>query len=92
MTENVDGKSIDPSFQKQTEKLSNLKVGSQAVIVKITASGALKSKILSMGFVKGEVVRVEKIAPLGSPIDVLVKNTHISLRKDEAEKVVVRVL
>ena len=67
-------------------------MGSKAKILKITDTGVLKTKLLGLGFVKNEIVRIEKIAPLGSPIDVLIKNTHISLRKEEAEKVIVEVL
>ena len=73
-------------------KLSDLKVGTKAKILKITDTGILKSKLLSLGFIKGEIVEIKKIAPLGSPIDVLIKNTHISLRKEEAEKIIVEVL
>jgi len=78
--------------QNKMAKLSDLKVGSKAKILKVTDTGILKTKLLGLGFVKNEIVRIEKIAPLGSPIDVLIKNTHISLRKEEAEKVIVEVL
>jgi len=85
-------KFLEQSSQNKTVKLSDLKVGTEAKIVKITDTGVLKSKLLGLGFVKGEIVKIEKVAPLGSPIDVLIKNTHISLRKEEAEKVIVEIL
>ena len=78
--------------QNNVARLSDIKVGSKAKILRITDVGALKSRLLGLGFVKNEVVKVEKIAPLGSPIDVLVKGAHISLRKEEAEKIMVEVL
>jgi len=85
-------KFLGQNSQNKTVKLSNLKVGTKARILKITDTGILKSKLLGLGFVKGQILKIEKIAPLGSPIDVLIKNTHISLRKEEAEKVIVEVL
>lgn len=73
-------------------KISDLKVGEKAKIVQITATGILKRRLQDMGFIKGEIVEVKKIAPLGSPIDVLVKGSHISLRKEEeADKIIVEV-
>jgi len=73
-------------------KLSDLKIGEKGKILKIADTGILKSKLLGMGFVKDEIVKIEKVAPLGSPIDILIKNTHISLRKEEAEKIIVEIL
>jgi len=85
-------KFFEQNSQSNIVKLSDLKIGEKAKILKIIETGILKSKLLGLGFVKGEVVKIEKIAPLGSPIDVLIKNTHISLRKEEAEKIIVEVL
>ena len=85
-------KFLRQNSQNKIAKLSELKVGTEAKILKIADTGVLKSKLLGLGFVKGEIVKIEKVAPLGSPIDVLIKNTHISLRKEEAEKVIVEVL
>ena len=85
-------KFLGQNSQNKIAKLSDLKVGTKAKILKIADTGVLKSKLLGLGFVKGEVVKIEKVAPLGSPLDVLIKNTHISLRKEEAEKVIVQVL
>ncbi|HDN97718.1 MAG TPA: metal-dependent transcriptional regulator, partial [bacterium] len=85
-------KFLEKNSANKMVKLSDLKVGEKGKILKIADTGVLKSKLLSMGFVKDEIVKIEKIAPLGSPIDVLIKNTHISLRKEEAEKIIVEVL
>lgn len=85
-------KSLERNPQNKIVKLSELKVGDKAKILKITDTGILKTRLLGLGFVRGEIVKIEKIAPLGSPIDVLIKNTHISLRKEEAEKVIGEVL
>lgn len=85
-------KFLEQNSPNNVVKLSDLKIGEKGKILKITDTGILKSKLLGLGFVKDEIVKIEKVAPLGSPIDILIKNTHISLRKEEAEKVIVEVL
>jgi len=77
---------------KNSCKLVDLEIGKKAKIVKILDTSIIKSRLLNMGFVKDEIIEVVKVSPLGSPIDVLIKNTHISLRKEEAEKIMVEVL
>ena len=42
-----------------------------------------------MGVIPGDIVSVVKVAPLGDPIDIKIKNYHLSLRKEEAEKIIV---
>ena len=44
-----------------------------------------------MGLLVGEMVKVEKVAPLGDPIDIKIKSYHLSLRKKEAEGIAVEV-
>jgi len=66
-------------------KLSELKPGNRAKIVRLKSSDFLKRRLMDMGLVPGEVVYVEKVAPLGDPIEIVVKNYHLSLRKNEAE-------
>ncbi len=44
---------------------------------------------MDMGFVSGTPVELEKEAPLGDPIDILVKGCHVSIRKEEAQNVLV---
>lgn len=85
-------KFMSQNSQSRMVRLNDLKIGAKAKILKISDTGILKSRLLGLGFVKGEIVKIEKTAPLGSPIDVLIKNTHISLRKEEAEKIIVEVL
>ena len=66
-------------------RLNNLKPGNKAKIVKLKSSDFLKRRLMEMGLVPGEVVYVEKIAPLGDPIEIIVKSYRLSLRKNEAE-------
>jgi len=74
------------------KKLNELKVGEKGVIKRITGDPALKKRLLTMGAVPGTEVTIERVAPLGDPLDVTLKGFHLSLRKEEAENVEVEVL
>jgi Fe2+ transport system protein FeoA len=69
--------------------LSDLEIGQRAIITKIKFKGATRQRLVAMGFVKGETIFVQKVAPLGDPVDYLIKNYHISLRKDDASNILV---
>ncbi len=69
--------------------LRDVNVGEDAVVVRLTGEGALKRRIMDMGLTKGTGVHVRKIAPLGDPIEVTVRGYELSIRKDEAQNVVV---
>ncbi|UZJ40659.1 ferrous iron transport protein A [Prosthecochloris sp. SCSIO W1101] len=70
-------------------KLSELTKGQTARIKKISCSGSLKSKLIDMGVLKGEKVQVVRIAPLGDPVEVLIKQYKLSLRKKDIEGIIV---
>ncbi len=69
--------------------LRDVPVGESATVVKLTGEGAIKRRIMDMGLTKGTRVDVRKVAPLGDPIEVTVRGFELSLRKDEAQNVVV---
>lgn len=71
--------------------LAMLQPGQRARVVKIGAIGPMKRRLLDMGVLQGEEVKVEKIAPLGDPIEIMVKNYRLSLRKSEAAGIMVEV-
>jgi ferrous iron transport protein A len=72
--------------------LAKLKPGEQGKIIRMGAIGPLKRRLMDMGVLVGEGVKVEKIAPLGDPIGVTIKNYQLSLRKKEAEGIEVEVI
>ncbi len=83
------------SVMKKERKLGNLKKGERGRILRIISNDSdisIKSRLMSMGMVPGTEIKVEKVAPLGDPIDVLVKGYHLSLRKEEANQVIVEEL
>lgn len=67
-----------------TTSLNQLQPGQEAVIVRVGGQGALRRRCLEMGMVKGETVRVERVAPLGDPVAYRVKGYRLSLRREEA--------
>ncbi|MBC8034601.1 MAG: ferrous iron transport protein A [Chitinophagaceae bacterium] len=69
-------------------RLSELKVGTIAVI-KSFENNDIFLKLMEMGCVPGENIRIEQIAPLGDPISVSVSGYTLSLRLDEAENIFV---
>ena len=68
-------------------KLSELKTGETAVVVKVSGHGSFRKRITEMGFVKGSKVRVILNAPLRDPIEYEIIGYKISLRREEAERI-----
>ncbi|MFA7096017.1 MAG: ferrous iron transport protein A [Gammaproteobacteria bacterium] len=69
--------------------LSSLRPGESGRISSMAVTGPLKRRLMDMGVLVGEAVRVEKVAPLGDPIEITVKGYKLSLRKREAEGILV---
>lgn len=67
--------------------LKEAKVGSTVKVVKIGGEGALKRRLMDMGFTKGCDVFVRKVAPLGDPVEVTIRGYELSVRKDDAENI-----
>jgi ferrous iron transport protein A len=71
--------------------LSRLAVGEKGRITALGAIGPMKRRLMDMGLLPGAEIRVEKVAPLGDPIEVRIRSYHLSLRKKEAEGIAVEV-
>jgi ferrous iron transport protein A len=69
--------------------LDQLARGQRATIVRIAGERALRRRLLDMGLVTGETVTLTAIAPLGDPLELMVKGYRLSLRKAEARQIVV---
>lgn len=72
--------------------LRDVRIGEKAEVLKLLGTGALKRHIMDMGITKGVEVFVRKVAPLGDPIEVTVRGYELSLRKSEAESVLVKLV
>ena len=68
-------------------RLSDLKPGQSGTILKVSGAGRFKRRLMEMGFVPGERVAMEKFAPLRDPGEFVIKGYHVSLRRQEAEMV-----
>lgn len=71
--------------------LLDLTIGQKAHITKIGSSGPIKRRLLDMGVLVGEGIEVVKIAPMGDPVEVIIKEYRLSFRKSEAANVFVEV-
>ncbi len=69
--------------------LKDANIGETITVAKLTGKGALKRRIMDMGITKGISVFVRKVAPLGDPIEVTVRGYELTLRKAEAESILI---
>jgi len=72
--------------------LAKLASGARARITAVRSIGPMKRRLMDMGLLPGEEILVQKVAPLGDPIEIRVKSYSLSLRKKEAEGIAVEVL
>ncbi|MDE1192384.1 MAG: ferrous iron transport protein A [Arachidicoccus sp.] len=70
------------------KKLSEIKVGKE-VIIKEFENNEIFIKLMEMGCIPGEKIKVEQIAPLGDPISITVVGYNLSLRLNEAQYIFV---
>lgn len=71
--------------------LDKLPLGQEAVITAVGGEGALRCRLLDMGLIPKTRVQVEKVAPLGDPLELRVRGYSLSLRKEDAGKIEVEV-
>ena len=71
--------------------LDQLKPGEQAVIRAVGGEGALRCRLLDMGLIPRTTIRLQKVAPMGDPIEIYVRGYELTLRKDDAKKIEVEV-
>ena len=65
-------------------------VGDTVTVLKLHGEGAVKRRIMDMGITKGTALYIRKVAPLGDPIEITVRNYELSLRKEDAEMIEVK--
>jgi ferrous iron transport protein A len=67
--------------------LKDMKPGQEGMILSLGERGTMRRRIMDMGLTPGISIKVIKVAPLGDPIEVNIRNYELSLRKDEAEQI-----
>lgn len=70
-------------------KLSELKKGEEAIIIKIESAGELKRRLHDFGVNSGETIRFKRNAPLGDPQQYYIKGNNVAIRKVDAENILV---
>ena len=69
--------------------LSDLHPGDAATVLQVLAQGRIRQRLLEMGFTRGTELKVEKLAPLGDPMELVIKGYHLSLRREESRCILV---
>ncbi|HZK01780.1 MAG TPA: FeoA family protein [Anaerovoracaceae bacterium] len=69
--------------------LDLLKPGERARIVAVGGDGALRRHLLDMGLTPNTIIMVRKMAPLGDPIEIYLRNFELTLRKEDARQIVI---
>lgn len=70
--------------------LSELEPGQRGIIWRVLVDGPLRRRYMDLGFIRGETIRVERVAPLGDPIEYYLKGYHLSLRRSDAAHILVQ--
>ncbi len=81
----------DPLGAGEIMTMADLEPGQQATITRVQGEGPLRRRLMDLGIITGTPVTMERSAPLGDPLEILVKGTHLSLRREEATAVQVRI-
>lgn len=68
-------------------KLNELKPGENATILTVGGEGALRLRLLDMGLIPHTAVTLEKVAPMGDPIEIRLRGYELTLRVDDAKKI-----
>ena len=73
-----------------TQPLASLAVGSKGTVAQLNVSPADKPRLMEMGLLVGTPIEIVRFAPLGDPLEIKVRGYNLTLRKHEAELILVR--
>jgi ferrous iron transport protein A len=73
------------------QPLTSLPLGASAVVTEIKVPPVGRSRLMEMGLLVGTTVELVRFAPLGDPVEIKVRGYNLTLRKNEAEQILVRV-
>ncbi|HBT63239.1 MAG TPA: ferrous iron transport protein A [Ruminococcaceae bacterium] len=71
------------------KSLREIHCGNTATVIRLNGEGALKRRIMDMGITKGTSITVRKVAPLGDPLEITVRGYELTIRKADAENIIV---
>ena len=67
--------------------IDDLKIGQSGTIAQVGGEGALRLRFLDMGLIPGTVVKLQKIAPMGDPIQIQVRGYELTIRREDARQI-----
>lgn len=70
--------------------IDDLKIGQQGTIATVGGEGALRLRFLDMGLIPGTQVRLQKVAPMGDPIQIQVRGYELTIRREDARRITLR--
>lgn len=77
-------------MSEQPITINDLSVGAEGTITEVGGEGVLRLRFLDMGLIPGTKVKIQKIAPLGDPIQILIRGYELTIRRDDASKILVK--
>lgn len=80
---------VSASIEKACCSLASLMPGQQGRIAGVLGNSSIRHRLLEMGLTRGAVVELVRVAPLGDPVELQVRGYRLSVRKSEAEAVLV---
>ena len=72
--------------------LRDAQVGQTVKVVKVHGEGPVRRRIMDMGITKGQKIYVQKVAPLGDPVEITIRNYELSVRKADCEMIEVELV
>ena len=70
--------------------LNDLKIGQSGIITAVGGEGALRLRLLDMGLIPKTRVRVQKVAPMGDPIQIQIRGYELTIRREAAQRIEIR--
>lgn len=70
--------------------VNDLRIGQQGVISTVGGEGALRLRFLDMGLIPGTTVRLQKVAPMGDPIQIQVRGYELTIRREDAKMITLK--
>ena len=72
------------------QPLTSLATGTTATVAEINLPSASRARLMEMGLLVGTKVELVRFAPLGDPVEIKIRGYNLTLRKSEAEQILVR--
>lgn len=76
-------------YHDEPKPLSHMQPGDEGLVSSLLVKGKVRQRLLEMGFVKGTHLKVAKTAPMGDPMELIIKGYHLALRRNESNCILV---